>query len=43
MPLAADLLGDGEEAADGEGTVGVGLTPGLDLTAVLGVVSDDKQ
>ena len=43
MPLTADLLGDGEEAADDKGTVGVRLAPGLDLTAVLGVVSDDEQ
>ena len=43
MPLTPDLLGDGEEAADDKGTVGVGLTPGLHLTAVLRVVSDDKQ
>ena len=39
----ADLLGDGEEAADDKGTVGVGLAPGLDTTSVLGVVSDDEQ
>ena len=43
MPLAPYLLGDGEEAADDKGTVGVGLAPGLHLTAVLGVVSDDEQ
>ena len=43
MPLATDLLGDGEEAADDKGTVGVGLAPGLDPTTVLGVVSDDEE
>ena len=43
MPLAADLLRDREEAADDKGTVGVRLTPGLHLTAVLGVVSDDEE
>ncbi len=43
MPLATDLFRDGEEAADSEGTVGVRLAPGLHLTAVLGVVSDDEQ
>ena len=43
MPLATDLLGDGEEAADGEGAVGVGLTPSLHPTTVLGVVSDDEE
>ena len=43
MPLAADLFRDGEEAADDKGTVGVGLAPGLHLTAVLRVVSDDEQ
>ena len=41
--LTPDLLGDGEETADDKGTVGVGLTPGLDLTTVLGVVSDDEE
>ena len=43
MPLATDLLGDGEEAADGEGAVGVGLAPGLDPTTVLRIVSDDEE
>ena len=43
MNLAAYLLGDGEEAADDKGTVGVQLTPGLHLTAVLRIVSDDEQ
>ena len=43
MPLTADLFRDGEEAADDKGAVGVRLAPGLHLTAVLGVVSDDKQ
>ena len=43
MPSTPDLFRDGEEAADGEGAVGVRLTPGLHLTTVLGVVSDDKQ
>ena len=43
MPLTADLLGDREETADDKGTVGVGLAPGLHLTAVLGVVSDDEE
>ena len=43
MPLASDLLGDGEEAADDKGTVGVRLAPGLHLTAVLRIVSDDEE
>ena len=43
MPLTAYLLGDGEEAADDKGTVGVRLAPGLDPTTVLGVVSDDEE
>ena len=43
MPLTSDLLGDGEEAADDKGTVGVRLAPGLDPTTVLGVVSDDEE
>ena len=43
MPLTSDLLGDGEEAADDKGAVGVGLAPGLDLTAVLRIVSDDEE
>ena len=43
MPLTADLFRDGEEAADDKGTVGVRLAPGLDLTAVLWIVSDDEQ
>ena len=43
MPLAADLFGDGEEAADDKGTVGVRLAPGLHLTAVLRIVSDDEE
>ena len=43
MPSTADLFRDGEEAADDKGTVGVGLAPGLDLTAVLRVVSDDEE
>ena len=36
--LATDLLSDGEEAADGEGTVGVGLAPDLGTLAKHGVV-----
>ena len=43
MPLTADLFRDGEEAADDKGTVGVRLAPGLHLTAVLRIVSDDEQ
>ena len=43
MPSTADLLGNGEEAADDKGTVGVRLAPGLDLTAVLRIVSDDEE
>ena len=43
MPLTTYLFRDGEEAADDKGTVGVGLAPGLDPTAVLGVVSDDEE
>ena len=43
MPSTADLFRDREETADDKGTVGVRLTPGLHLTAVLGVVSDDEQ
>ena len=41
--LATDVLGDGEEAADGEGTVGMGLAPGLCLSAELRVVGDDEE
>jgi hypothetical protein len=43
MPSTPYLLRDGEEAADDKGTVGVRLTPGLDLTAVLGIVSDNEE
>ena len=43
MPLAADLLGDGEEAADDKGTVGVGLAPGLDLFAKFGIMCNDEE
>ena len=37
------MLGDREEAADDKGTVGMRLTPGLHLTAVLRIVSDDEE
>ena len=40
--LATDLFGNGEETADGEGAIGVGLTPGLGTLAKLGVVSGDE-
>ena len=43
MLLATDLFGDGEEAADGEGAVGVGLAPGLGLLAKLGVVIYNEE
>ena len=43
LVLATDLLSDGEEAADGEGTVGVGLAPGLGLLAKLGVVIYNEE
>ena len=43
MPLTTYLLGDGEETADDKGTVGVRLAPGLHLTAVLRIVSDDEK
>ena len=41
--LATDLFGDGEEAADGEGTVGVGVAPGLSLLAELWVVIYNEE
>ena len=41
--LATDLFGDGEEAADGEGAVGVGLAPDLGLLAKLGVVIYNEE
>ena len=43
MPLTTDLLGDGEEAADDKGTVGVGLAPGLDLFAKFGIMRNDEE
>ena len=43
MPLTADLLGDGEETADDKGTVGVRLTPGLDLFAKFGIMCNDEE
>ena len=43
MPLTADLLGDGEEAADDKGTVGVRLAPGLDLFAKFGLMCNDEE
>ena len=41
--LATDLLSDGEEAADGEGAVGVGLAPDLGTLAKLGVVIYNEE
>ena len=43
MPLTADLLGDGEEAADDKGAVGVRLTPGLDPFAKFGIMCNDEE
>lgn len=40
--LATDLFGDGEEAADGEGAVGVGLAPDLGTLAKHGIVGGDE-
>lgn len=42
LVLATDLFGDGEEAADGEGAVGVGLAPDLGTLAKHGVVGDNE-
>ena len=41
--LATDLFGDGEEAADGEGAVGMGLAPGLGTLAKHGVVIYNEE
>ena len=41
--LTADLLGNGLETADDQGTVGMGLAPGLGLFAKLGFVGDNEQ
>lgn len=43
MPLASDLLGDGEETADDEGAVGVRLAPGLDLFAKFRIMCNDEE
>lgn len=41
--LATDLFSDGEEAADGEGAVGMGLAPDLGTLAKHGAVIYNEE
>lgn len=41
--LATDLLGEGEEAAEGQGTVRMALAPELGLFAEAGIVMHNEE